>query len=860
VNDRHGLVRRVFHEALDRSPDERESYVLSACGDDAALRREVEVLLSALSAADAEGFIDGPGIPHGDGDSSPAASGEPSEDDSPRGGGLTVGASGRYQLLQELGRGGMGVVLKARDRRLARLVALKFLHAKDAADPQTRERFEREARSASAVSHPRLCTIYEVGEDEGQPYLVMELLEGTTLFDRLAQGPLPVPELLDVAVQIAEGVEAIHDAGIIHRDLKPANVFLTPTGVKILDFGLAKTGRGTEATLDGFQTQPGLMVGTIAYMAPEQARGEALDFRADVFSFGAVLYEMATGRPAFGHGNAALTFDRLLNREPERPSELNPAIPAALDAVIARAVAKEPAHRHPSVAALRKDLQRVRQGSSVGPRLPARWRTLSTGAALALALLAAGVAWLRARPATPQIDSVAVLPFASPGGDPGGAALAAGLTESLVNSLSRLPGLRVSPPSAVLRYRGERDLARVARELGVRAVVTGEVTQDDRTLVVSAELTDLSRSVRLWGERHRRAVTDIFEVEEDVAQSIADRLRPRLGSAARPRLVERATAVPEAYRLYLRGRQEWERRTDDAIRRAITFYEAAIDADPGYPLPHAGLADAYLSFRREPPLETRPRAKAEAERALALDDSLAEARTSLAMVHFVFDRDWGAAEAGFRGAIALDPRHATTHHWYGLYLMAMGRSVEARRELEEARELDPFSAVIRTNLARNEFFAGNDEAAVTRLDSALQADPNFFLALGLLSQVRIREGRLAEAVAAADQASRNDDAPDSMAWRGFALARSGQVMSARAVARELEDASRRTYVDGYRVALVYAALEDPDRAFGWLETAYAKRSPWLSYVLRDPAMDGLRGDPRFDELLRRLRLPPAGAR
>ena len=634
--------------------------------------------------------------------------------------------------------------------------------------------------------------------------------------------------------------------------------------MKILDFGLAKVGQGTDATLDGFLTQPGAMVGTIAYMAPEQARGEELDQRADVFSYGAVLYEMATGRAAFDRGNPALTFDQLLNREPKPPSLVNPAIPAGLDDVIARALAKEPAARYPTMLALKEDLERLARREKVGPRgygelRPGRKRMLG-GMALALAVLGAAIVGLRGRLLPPpEIDSVAVLPFASLEGDPGSASLAAGVTESLASSLSRLPGVQVTPRGAAARYRTESDLARVARELGVRAVVTGRVTQREADFLVNAELTDVSRNVQLWDGRYERPLTDIFEVEEEAAQAIADRLRPRLAGEARPRLLSQTTAVPEAYRLYLRGRQEWERRTDEAIRHAITFYQAAIDADPTYALPHAGLADAYLAFRREPPLATRPRARAEAERALALDDTLAEAHTSLAMVHFVFDRDWTAAEASFRRAIALDPRHATAHHWYGLYLMAMGRSAEARGELDRARQLDPFSPVIRTNLARNEFFAGDDGAASILLQSALQADRTFFLALGLLSQVLLRQGRTTEAISAAEQASRNDDAPDSAAWRGFALGRAGQLAAARRVADELERTRRTTHVDGYRLALVYAAAGDRDRAFLWLDTAYAERSPWLSYILRDPAVADLRGDARFGELLRRLRLVPEAA-
>src|SRR5262245_57257840 len=414
---REGRVRRVFHEALDRSPRQRQTFLASACGSDDTLRRDVEALLESLCGADAERLnTSGPtavGLAPGERPPAPA-SGAPRRAEG-------VEIAGRYRLVQELGRGGMGVVVKARDRLLARLVALKFLHTSDAADPQTRERFAREARAAAAVTHPRLCTIYEVGEDEGQPFLVMELLEGVTLFDKLAAGPLPLSELLDIGIQVADGVEAIQAAGIIHRDLKPANVFLTPRGVKILDFGLAKVGRSDEATLHGFETQPGLMVGTIAYMAPEQARAEKLDARADVFALGAVLYEMATGHPAFAGPTPALIFDQVLNREPRRPSERNPAVPAALEAVIARALAKEPRDRYPSIAALRKDLERLQRNDTALLGLRGRWRLsrarlLAAAAAVVFALAAAAL-WHQGRPDPPEIESVAVLPFASPAGD-----------------------------------------------------------------------------------------------------------------------------------------------------------------------------------------------------------------------------------------------------------------------------------------------------------------------------------------------------------------------------------------------------------------------------------------------------------
>jgi TolB-like protein/Flp pilus assembly protein TadD/tRNA A-37 threonylcarbamoyl transferase component Bud32 len=777
-----------------------------------------------------------------------------------------------YQVLEPLGRGGGGVVYKARDTRLGRLVALKFLPEHLRGDDEVLKRFEREARSASALNHPGICTIYEVGEHQDHPFLAMELLEGGTLAERLRRGPLPPAELLSIAVQIVEALEAVHALGIVHRDLKPANVFVSATGrVKVLDFGIAKLSFDMARTLDRI-TDTGIAPGTIPYMSPEQALAEPVDTRSDLFSLGAVLYEMATGQIAFSGKSPALAFDAVLNRMPPPPSSLNPDVPAGLDEVVATALRRNRAERYQTAAELRADLVSVQRqwesgvaaaagtapvrpswtGSRRRRRLPAG-RTLAVATPLALVALAAGGLLLRTAPRA--YDSIAVLPFADTGdaGEP--AYLGDGITESLINGLSRLGRLRVVPRGTVFRYRGrETEAEAVGRELKVAVVVTGRVLRRGDELTVGAELIDVEKDAQIWGERYQRGLDEVLPLQEQITGAIAERLGLGLTEEERRSLKRRHTENRQAYRLFLQGRHEWDTRTVEGLSRSIELFRQAIALDPSYALAHSGLADAYVALRDAPPRETRPRAREAALAALELDGSLAEAHTSLAMTHFVFDWDWESAETRFRRAIELSPEHVTARHWYGLFLMAMGRFGEARAQMARAQELDPRAPMVRVNVARIELLAGRREQALRLLGEAVAVQDDFAWTHGFLSLVHALEGRFPEAVAAGERATALDDAADADTWAGYAYAKAGRRAEARRSLARLEAAGRTGYLPPFRVALVHTALGDADQAFAWLEKAFADRSPWMAYVKTDPALAELRGDPRFQDLLRRLRL------
>jgi TolB-like protein len=766
-----------------------------------------------------------------------------------------------YEIAEKLGEGGIGVVYKARDLRLDRWVALKFLREYYSQDAEAMERFTREARAASALSHPNICTVHEIERDgEGRPFIVMELLQGRTLQERLRDGALTLAEAVDVARQLLEVLQSMHAIGIVHRDLKPANVFLTDSGrVKVLDFGLAKFWIGDEYAEAASVTGPGAVLGTLAYMSPEQAWGEEVDGRSDIFSFGALLYEMATGRQAFAAPSAALVFDAVLHKTPEAPSRVLPRLPEKLDAIVAMALAKD-REKRPSAVALRHELAQLLApvpASTAALEPPAktrrqrRARGLALAAAVSLAALSAFLL-LRGRPA-PGYDAVAVLPFAVTG-DAGSEYLGDGIAEGVINSLARLPKLRVVPRSVAFRSRGrESDLQSLARDLSVGVVVTGRVAAKGDQLAVSVELVDPARASQIWGRRFERPLRDLLALQEDVAGAISERLRPQRGAQESGTVARRVTENDEAYRLYLQGRYHWERRTDEAIRRSLELYQQALALDPGFALAYAGLADSYVALSTSPPRESRPQAKAAALQALQLDDSLAEAHTALAMIKFVFDWDFKGAETSFRRALQLDPSHATAHHWYGLLLMSLGRFGEARGELGSAQEQDPLSLIIPTNLARVELFAKNDAFAVARLRRVLVVDPGFHWAHGFLSVALLRTGLPEEGVAEAEKASARDDAADGAAWRGYAYARGGRRADALRVARGMEARASSVYLPPFRVGVVYAALGDRERALSWFEKAFRDRSPWLAYAKHDPMLDdALRGDARFQDLMRRV--------
>jgi serine/threonine-protein kinase len=825
-----------------------------------------------------------------------------------------------YRIVDKVGEGGMGVVYRAEDTRLGRSVAVKFLSAKLVEDPLAVERFQREAKLASSLNHPHICALYDIGTHGGQPFLVMELLDGMTLRRRIGGKPLDLDTFLDLATQAADALDAAHSLGIVHRDIKTANIFVTTRGqVKILDFGLAKLTHpeaGPENAADQFAqttlappvpqaTQTGQTLGTLSYMSPEQARGDELDSRSDLFSFGVVLYEMATAREPFTGKTPAMIFDAILRQAPAPPRQHKTDQPPELEHNIFKALEKDRDLRYQTAAELRADLKRLKRETDSSRTIAARpasgetrtatavsassmttmsappptamtpgWPTATGGAASAttaawrqprtIGLLAAivlvigalGIGAYRYLGGAAAIDSVAVLPFSAMGGASADTEyLTDGITETLINGLAQLPNLRVTARSVVFRYKGQNvDAQQVGRDLNVKAVVTGTVGMRNGRLVVRSELMNVADGAHLWGASYDRPQADILAVQDDIAEEILDKVQPRISGEERKRATKRYTEDAAAYQIYLQGRYYWNKGTIDGYKRAIEYFQQAIGQDPKYALAYAGLADSYLMLGVYY-VEVLTDAKAAAEEALAIDSTLAEAHVALGHIKLWLDWDWPAAEREFQQGITLNSSSALAHNQYAIYLATLGRLPDAIAEVKAAQALDPLSPIVNSDLGWYELESGQPDEAIAQFRRTLEFDPNSVSAhrgLGIAySEQGQHEGAITELKHALEL---SENSPVVLGHLGAAYARAGRRADADRTLADLATLSAREYVPSSAPAVIYAALGDKARALEALERAYDEHDFAITQINVVPWFAPLRREPRFQAILQKLKL------
>ena len=766
-----------------------------------------------------------------------------------------------YKILEKLGEGGMGVVYKAHDTKLDRFVALKFLPAAVTALPGEAARFEQEAKAISALNHPSIATIYDVDASEGRKFLVLEFIPGGTLKAKIRElqsegGVIPIGEIIDYGILIAEGLAHAHRRQIIHRDVKTDNVMLTSEGkVKLTDFGLAKL-RGAAQL-----TRTGSTVGTAAYMSPEQMRGEDTDGRSDLFSLGVVLYELTTMRMPFrGEHEAALAYS-IVNEEPTSVTSLRQNVPASLSAVINKCLEKDRSKRYQTAEEVASDLRTIQHTTS-GDARPAVKQSKLPWMIAALVAVIAVMLYLfipSSHSGSKNGTTIAVLPFTNMSGDPQDEYFSDGMTEDILTQLSKIAGIKVISRTSVMRYKGTTKTIRdIGNELHAGVILEGSVRRAGDQVRITAQLIDANTDEHVWAENYDKEFKQIFAIQSDVAQRVAAALKIQLMGDEKQSVEKEATQNLEAYNLYLKGRFYLSKRTEEALKNAIDYFQQALERDTTYAAAYAGLADSYtllalLGFL--PPHEAFPKAKIAAEKAIAIDPMIAAAHASLGVVRFQYEWNWSGAELEFKRAISLNANYAIAHHNYADFLKGMGRFDQALEEIRKAQELDPLSLPINTGVGHVLYLSRHYDQAIEQYRRTLEMDPNFLQARLWFGRPYLQKHMYKEAIAelqAAVQLSGNSTI--ACAMLGHAYAASGNKEEALKMLNELKKRSEERYVPSYWIGMIYVGLGDKDQSFAWLNKAYEERSAWLAWLKVEPRFDTLRTDARFTTLLKKMDL------